>query len=196
MPIDAGTDRARPAGRARARRRGVVAAALALGVASPAPAPAHEPGPALDAVAAVILNVARFTAWPAAAFDRREDALLICMHDDCPQREALAALDGLVVGGRTIAVATRAEPWTAPCHVAFVSESEMESASEAARAAAAAHPAVLLISDAPGFAAQGGAVGVTRTPDGVAFDVNVAAVERAGVHMSSKLLRLARTVEP
>jgi len=55
---------------------------------------------------------------------------------------------------------------------------------------------VLTVSSVPGFARAGGMIEFRITPDHrVGFDVNLRAVERAGLRMSSQLLRIARVVE-
>ena len=55
---------------------------------------------------------------------------------------------------------------------------------------------ILTVSSVPGFAHAGGMIEFRITPDHrVGFDVNLRAVERAGLRMSSQLLRIARVVE-
>lgn len=189
MPTDVRNGRTAPSERARTR---ACAAALAIAAAAAAPARGHEPLLPPDGVATVVLNVARFTQWPEAAFHDASEPLRLCVSPDCPLRAALTDLDGAVIGGRRVAIVPHAEPWDAPCHVAFVSDID----GRARRAAEGAGAAILVISDAPDFAAHGGAVGVIGTDDGVGFEVNVGALRRAGLGMSSRLLRLARSVGP
>jgi len=55
-------------------------------------------------------------------------------------------------------------------------------------------PAVLTISDQPGFARQGGMIELERRPSRVGLIINRTSAEVAGFHLSSKLLRLATIV--
>jgi hypothetical protein len=56
----------------------------------------------------------------------------------------------------------------------------------------------LTVSKVPGFVDAGGMVEIMRTNQSVVFQVNLAAINSAGLEMSSKVLRLARriVVEP
>lgn len=49
---------------------------------------------------------------------------------------------------------------------------------------------------APRFIGQGGAIAFVQKNNVVRFDVNLRAVERAGLFVSSKLFRVARNLEP
>jgi hypothetical protein len=53
---------------------------------------------------------------------------------------------------------------------------------------------VLTVSDAPGFAVGGGIVGFVRDGNHVRLEVNTAAAEQAGLHVSSRLLSIARVI--
>jgi hypothetical protein len=54
---------------------------------------------------------------------------------------------------------------------------------------------VLTVSDAPRFAARGGMIEFVREGEHVRFTVNVDAAKRAGLSISSRLLRVARGIE-
>ena len=51
---------------------------------------------------------------------------------------------------------------------------------------------VLTVSDAEGFASQGGVIGLFLEDNRVRFEVGVTAAQEAGLQVSSKLLRLSR----
>ena len=55
---------------------------------------------------------------------------------------------------------------------------------------------MLTISDVPDFAAQGGMIGLKLRADRVRFDINQGASRRAGLVLSSQLLKLADEVTP
>jgi hypothetical protein len=51
---------------------------------------------------------------------------------------------------------------------------------------------VLTVSDAEGFASQGGVIGLFLEDNRVRFEVDLTAAQAAGLQISSKLLRLSR----
>ena len=55
---------------------------------------------------------------------------------------------------------------------------------------------VLTVSDAPDFAAAGGIIGLRERTGRIRFDINQGAAKRAGLSLSSQLLRLADDVIP
>ena len=62
--------------------------------------------------------------------------------------------------------------------------------------AAVSDAPVLTVGSVKGFSQRGGMVEFRITPDArVAFDINLRVVERAGLKMSSQLLKIARIVE-
>ena len=54
---------------------------------------------------------------------------------------------------------------------------------------------VLTVSDVPGFAAQGGMLGLVRSGRHMAFEANPDAIRNGGVSLSAKVLKLARIRE-
>jgi hypothetical protein len=54
--------------------------------------------------------------------------------------------------------------------------------------------AVLTISDAQGFVDQGGVIELVESGDRFEFDINLGAAQRAGLRLSSQLLKLGRRV--
>jgi hypothetical protein len=78
-------------------------------------------------------------------------------------------------------------------HVLFVAGDDEDFAARAL--AAVSGQAVLTVGEAEGFAERGGMIGFRVTRDGrVAFDINPRRAEKAGLRMSSQLLKLARIV--
>ena len=76
--------------------------------------------------------------------------------------------------------------------MAFVSESEQRRLSPILAGLESHH--VLSIGDMEGFAEQGGIIGLTKVDGKVRFAINVDAAQRAGLTISSKLLKLASIV--
>jgi hypothetical protein len=135
--------------------------------------------------AAYLLNFTKFIEWPPKT-DAGPFQLCLAGHD--PFGEALAAaLRGETVNGRAIDVRVVVTP--APgCDLLFVPQDVP--ATPFLRAARGA--ATLTVGESPRFAAEGGIVTFVLQESSVRFQINAPEAERAGLRISSHLLRLAR----
>ena len=136
--------------------------------------------------AAFLFNFAKFVEWPAAA-----DAgpLQICVAGRNVFGEALVdTIRGENINGRPLAVRVILEPEPG-CHIIFVPRG---AATTAYLRAAKSSPA-LTVGETPDFITQGGIVNFTQDGTSVRFEIDAEAAERAGLRISSRLLRLART---
>ena len=141
--------------------------------------------------AAFIYNFSKFVHWPAATADK---TLAICVLGKDPFGPALEeALLGKRVDGRELVARRLASAENAAgCNVLFVSSSE-EAGVE--RILNALHGApVLTIGDMDQFAERGGMINLTTQGGRIRFEINLAAIERTGLRVSSQLLKLARIV--
>lgn len=140
-----------------------------------------------------ILNFIKYTTWPAMAGD--DATLRICADHAQALSGRLDSLNGRQVMGRTIHVVApvRAADWRG-CQVLFLEGVDGTLPVDGLHALAAAP--VLTISDVPDFAAQGGMIGLKLRADRVRFDINQGASRRAGLVLSSQLLKLADEVTP
>lgn len=143
--------------------------------------------------AAFIYNFAKFATWPPGAFAGPQAALVLCVTGGNPFGPALAALAGKPVGGRSLAVREVDAGEAGTCHLLFVARPAAERW-ETIAPAVRGRP-VLTIGDSDGFARQGGAINLFLADGRVRFSVNLKALERSGVTLSSQVLRLARIVE-
>jgi hypothetical protein len=182
--------------------RGTATRLLLAAALLPAPgAPAEPPnGTAGDAPpleyrikAAMLYNFARFVEWPAAALGDPAAPLAIGVWGDDPFAGALEdAVRGKTAWGRAITVKNWKDiPAGERIHILFVSRSE-EKRLAAVLATAESRP-WLTVSDIPRFTASGGVIGFFLEDNKVRFAVNRTAAARAGLTVSSKLLRLAAT---
>ncbi|HET8648037.1 MAG TPA: YfiR family protein [Vicinamibacteria bacterium] len=181
----------------------VMAAAVALLGAWPAPAapaPAFLSGRApseYQVKAAFLYHFAQLVEWPAGKGGAIAPPFDIGLLGDDVFAGALErAIDGKTVHQRRLRF-RRYEDLEAvrksPPQVLFVALSDARAAQQVLQALADAP--VLTVSDLEGFADQGGMIGFRITPEGrVGFDINHGRVQRAGLRMSSQLLKLARIV--
>lgn len=176
------------------RLRALFAASLAMALWWGGGTPAHAQvnwGDEDSVKASFVRNFAQYADWPASV--AASPVLRVCSTSQRPLDGHLALLQGRRIHERGIEVVTgvpRSE-WTT-CHVMFVGGDDAESINAALRDLAASP--VLLIGDAPGFAARGGMIGLKRVAQRLRFDVNLAAANRAGIRVSSHVLRLADRV--
>lgn len=141
--------------------------------------------------AAFVYNFAKFAEWPAL---RPGQAIAVCIVGD----EGMAAeLDktahGKSIGGHAVAMSRPVDTrgWSA-CQVLFIAEREARRlASELTLIRAAP---VLTVSDGPGFARGRGLVELYVEGGRLRFAINVDALERSGLHLSSRLLDLAKVI--
>ncbi len=166
----------------------VVCAAVAALLAPAISTPQDVTAPALKA--AFIDNFARFTEWPESS--RTAAAFVICVLGDTAVGEAI---EGLVAGrdaaGRpvVVSVVAAAAPKDA-CHILYVSGATTREAAQVA--AGLRNLPVLTIGDGVGFIAAGGMVRFFFERGQLRFNINVEAVKRSGLRMSSRLLVLAQ----
>jgi hypothetical protein len=143
--------------------------------------------------AAFIYNFAKFIEWPEGAFDGGGSDLKLCVLGNDPFGPALGAIEGKAVRGRKIKVRrVREAGKSRGCHFLFIGASEKNKLKSILKTLASS-PAVT-VSDMRGFAGAGGVVQFVMEEHKVRFIVNAAAAERAGLKISSKMLRLARKV--
>lgn len=141
--------------------------------------------------AGFVLNFAKYTEWPAAALGAGE--LRVCALGAQPLSGKLSQLQGRQVQGREIRVrtSTRSDEWR-DCHVLFVGTGEESRMDLLLRTVG--QTAVLTIGDSNDFVETGGMIGLKQRAGRIRFDINLAAARRAGLNLSSQVLKLADEV--
>ncbi len=163
--------------------------------------------------AGMVLNFIRYTEWPEATFDAQNDPIVLTVLGEGEMADALEqTMSDQQVHGRVVQVRRLAYPEPPPgkaavsdddmstfvstlraSHVLFVCDSEKDHLDAVFAKLDAAN--VLTVGDLHEFAEQGGMLGLTIRQDKVAFDANTDKIEATQLKVSSKLLRLARTVD-
>jgi len=140
--------------------------------------------------AAYIFNFAQFTDWPSGR--PADNMLSVCVDPDSPLGVALAKLDGKHAGKQVWRVRPlpRTEK-TADCQLAVLTAST--ALNSTVKALLASDSPVVIVSDAE-TTAQGWVIRLVREGDHLQFDINVSEASRRRITLSSKLMRLARTV--
>jgi hypothetical protein len=175
------------------RRALALGAAVLLLVEVRALAQAPPPGEH-QVKAAFLYHFARYVEWPPEAFPGQGEAFVITVLGADPFG---AALDGVVRGKsvreRRLLVRRVARPEdVGDSQILFIGEMEEEELARVLRRLEATP--VLTVGDVDRFAERGGIINFRRERDRVGFDINLTSAERAGLKISSQLLKLARIV--
>jgi hypothetical protein len=167
----------------------LLVASLALpGVARAADDPASD----FAVKAAFLFNFAKFTEWPALATDA---TLTLCVVGDVRIAGALAeTVRNQRIGGHAVdAKALGSDAALQSCHVLFLSMGEMRRSAGVLDALVGLP--ILTVSDAKDFVRSRGIVEFFIENGRMRFSINTDAADRAGLHLSSRLLGLAKVVK-
>jgi len=154
---------------------------------------AAQPVSEYELKAAFVYNFALFTDWPANA-TFADGILNICVNPASNMRRPLAGLGEKPVKGVRIAVrplATLDDLHT--CHVLFVDSRARDRWAQIKKRLAGA--SVLTVSDDHDLSHNGTIVGMEVENSRIVFDIDTGAAKTARLVLSSKLLRLARSVK-
>ena len=157
------------------------------------PLRAQDGRPAYELKAAVVSKFPEFTEWPDSVFASRR-TIDICVVRPNPFGQTLADLvTGETLRGRALLVRDVADTRSLEsCHVLFVAgRSSLDSKDILAHTKTLP---ILTIGESADFLDQGGIVSLRIVEGRVRFDVNLEAANRAGVRLSSQLLRLAQRI--
>ena len=139
--------------------------------------------------AAYLYNFVKYVEWP----DTSKGRILICVAGQNPFGGLLESMvRNERVHGVPLATEVILEPRT-DCDVFFTPKTSL--AMRAYLRAASGLP-ILTIGETPGYVEQGGMIGFYQDGVNVRFEINPAAATRVQLKISSRLLQLARIVEP
>ncbi len=174
------------------RGRNLLLAALVGGTAAWTPLRAAAPSEE-EVKAAVAVNVLQFVKWPAGA-PAAGRPLTLCAAESGGIAKLLARFGGTRIGDATLAFKflDRRLDGIDECQAIFVAAGDPYAV---LRVSAATHgKPILLVAEGDRALEQGAGVAVSLAGSHVVIDVDLAGLNSAGFTVSSKLLRLARTV--
>jgi uncharacterized protein DUF4154 len=144
--------------------------------------------------AAFLYNFTKFVDWPQSAFTDSSAPFHVCVFVDPSFRHDVEEmLAGETIGGRPLRVVTPEPSDVKSCHLAYFGPGNADRSAPVL--AAMRGVPILTVGEGARFLQQGGVISFVLEDNRVRFDVNKRAVERAGLTVSSKLLRVARNVE-
>ncbi len=143
--------------------------------------------------AAYLYNFGRFVEWPSLT-SAKAASFTICVLGQDPFGQVLdATIAGEIIGKQTVAAKRISSPQESlDCQILFISSSEANRLSRIIEALDKS--AVLTVSDIPQFSQRRGMIQFVLEGNRIRFEVNLAATQRAGLALSSELLKVATVV--
>ena len=147
-----------------------------------------------DVKAAYLYNFGHFVEWPANVASAQNDSFTVCVLGQDPFGQVLdGALAGETIAGKRVAAKRISNlQESANCQILFLTSGEEARLNTIIKALN--KQAVLTVSDMPQFSQRGGMIQFVLEGKRVRFEVNLAAVQHAGLTLSSELLKVATTV--
>lgn len=146
-----------------------------------------------DVKAAYLFNFTKFAEWPQAEAQAGEPFRVCVMADSAFSRSVDATIAGESVLGRPLVRLTPQSPEAARnCQLLYIGAAERERGPRVL--AAVRDRPVLTVGDWTRFLDSGGTIQFVVENNRVRFDINPRAAGRSGIRLSSKLLRVARTI--
>jgi hypothetical protein len=141
-----------------------------------------------------LFNFGRFVQWPTAS--AKDDLFAICVLGRDPFGPVLdSVLAGETIDNRKLVAKRITNPHDvvgAGCRILFISSSEANHLKDVLTSLG--NSAILTVSDLPGFTTSGGMIQFVLQDNKVRFEVNLTAAEKAGLTLSSQLLKVATEI--
>lgn len=146
--------------------------------------------------AVFLFHLTNFVAWPQQARSSTDEPFRIVILGQNPFGDLLQkVVAGERVRGRPIIVEHRQDlADLKPCQIVFVSSSLSDQLPQLV--ADVRNTGALIVGDIEGFTRRGGDVNLLRKGNRITIEINAQGARQAGFEFSSKLLRIARIVEP
>jgi uncharacterized membrane protein len=142
-------------------------------------------------LAALALNIVRFTSWPAEA--HLQNTIDLCVIGDNVVQQSFASIDHKAAGNKTLEVInlSRLRNYE-DCHVLYISE--LKQAILLQVFVEIKKRPLLTIGEGDDFAVQGGMVGLENVNGKITLHVNLPVVRESNLNISAKLLKLAKVI--
>lgn len=149
---------------------------------------------AYEVKAAYLYNFGKFVEWPAKVTAANNDSFSICVLGEDPFGATLdATITGETIDGKNVVAKRIPRPQDAVnCRILFIGSSEDSHLKEILMSLDKTN--VLTVSDIPQFTRRGGMIQFIVEANRVRFEVNLTVAERAGLTVSSQLLKVAISV--
>jgi hypothetical protein len=149
--------------------------------------------PEYNVKAGFLTTFINYTIWPEERFDSPDAPVVICVLGTDPFGDVLDRTAALSRSGRSLQVRRIRRPGDArACHLVFIGRTEGRL--EASWLSLLRQQMILTVGESGQTIARGGIVEFVTIGASVRFDVSLAALEQAGIRLSSDMLAHARQV--
>jgi len=153
-----------------------------------------EPALAYRIKAAFLYHFAQFSTWPEEVLGDAATPIRLCILGKNPFGDTLKQLEGKTVHNRPLEIRHLPAGTSAQgCHVVFMGPMPVQMLKTTL--AQLQHRPVLTVGEGEDFLKQGGIVRLIEEKNRIQFEINVTAARRAGLQLSTRLLRLAQIYE-
>jgi hypothetical protein len=144
--------------------------------------------------AAYLYNFGRFVEWPTKGTMAQTGSFTICVLGEDQFGQALdTTLAGETIGNRKVTSRRISNPqMSGDCQILFISSSEANRLNKIIEVLDKS--AILTVSDIPQFSQRRGMIQFVLEENRIRFEVNLTATQRAGLTLSSELLKVATVV--
>jgi hypothetical protein len=144
--------------------------------------------------AAYVYNFAKFVEWPARDFPSATAPIRLCvLNDPSFETELNQIVKGKAIAGRPVSVVpVQNGEQSRSCHVLFINSTQDRQAGLIMPVLRDA--SVLTVGESRGFVEEGGIINFVMQDNRVQFQVNRKAANQVGLHISSRLLSVAKHV--
>jgi len=148
-----------------------------------------ESGSETAVITAFLFNFFKFIDWPETA--AAQDNYRLCTTNNDRLGDSLSVLENKTIGGKPMLLRRDINGEELKnCHMVFIGPAE----NTAAIIRDLKGSPIVTVSDKPGFVDQGGMIGLVQDGNRLGFEINLDAANADGVHISAKLLKLAKYV--
>ncbi len=144
-------------------------------------------------LAALSLNIVRFTNWPPETRAQMKNAINFCVAGDNGAQESFATIDNKAVGDKTLHVVNLSRLRNfEQCHVLYIDELKQNVLSQ--MLLETKKRPLLTIGEGHDFAAQGGMVGLGNIGGKIILQINLPVVRESNLSIDARLLKLAKII--
>ncbi|MEQ1544332.1 YfiR family protein [Methyloglobulus sp.] len=142
-------------------------------------------------LAALALNIVRFTSWPAEA--QIKTTIDLCVIGDNVAQESFTSIDAKAVGDKTLHIINLSRLRNfEQCRALYISGLQQNILAQIF--VEIKKRPLLTIGEGTDFATQGGMVGLENVDDKINLEVNLSVVRESKLTISSRLLKLAKVI--
>ncbi|MEW5797509.1 MAG: YfiR family protein [Bacteroidota bacterium] len=146
--------------------------------------------------AVYLLNFLQFVEWPDSVIEKDQSPIILSIVGDDPFGDIIdETFRNEKIGTHPVLITRfRSINEIGKCHAVFISASEKHALHE--RLQRLNESSILTVSDIDNFGERGGGIGFYLEKNKVRFKINLMALKQGDLKASSKLLRLAKIINP